>query len=58
MLQSSNQVPPIPMPNSSTTATTTINQMPHMSINDNNAWTQSKPQMIQPHGMHFYYLLI
>lgn len=54
MLQSSNQVPPIPMPNSSTTATTTVNQMSNMSINDNNAWTQSKPPMIQPHGMNFF----
>lgn len=58
MLQSSNQVPPIPIPNSSTTAAPTVNPMPHMPINDNSAWTQSKPSMIQPHGTQFYYLKI
>ncbi|CAH1709852.1 unnamed protein product [Aphis gossypii] len=53
MLQSSNQVPPTPIPNNSATATTTINPMPHMSNNDNNMWAQPKPsippQMAQPH---------
>lgn len=57
MLQSSNQVPPTPIPNNSATATTTINPMPHMSNNDNNMWAQPKPsippQMAQPHGVKF-----
>lgn len=55
MLQSSNQVPPTPIPNNSATATTTINPMPHMSNNDN-MWAQPKPsvpQMAQPHGVKF-----
>ncbi|XP_026812492.1 cleavage stimulation factor subunit 2 tau variant [Rhopalosiphum maidis] len=52
MLQSSNQVPPTPIPNNSATTTATVNPIPHMTNNDNNVWAQPKasiPPMIQPH---------
>jgi len=57
MLQSSNQVPPTPIPNNSATTTAAVNPMPHMTNNDNNVWVQPKPSippMIQPHGIKLY----
>lgn len=56
MLQSSNQVPSTPIPNTSATTIATVNPMPHMPNNDNNVWAQPKPSippMIQPHSMKF-----
>jgi len=56
MLQSSNQVPATPIPNTSATTTATVNPMPLMPNNDNNVWAQPKssiPLMAQPHGMKF-----
>lgn len=49
MLQSSNQVPPTPVPITSATQVPIVNPGPHLPINDN-AWAQPKPSMVQqPH---------
>jgi len=56
MLQSSNQVPPTPVPNTAVTTTATVNPIPHMPNNDNNVWAQPKssiPPVVQPHSMEF-----
>lgn len=52
MLQSSNQVPATPIPNTSATTIAAVNPMPHMPPNNDNVWAQPKssiPPMIQPH---------
>lgn len=56
MLQSANQVPPTPVPITPAAPSTAMNPMPHIPINDNSLWAQSKPSvppMVQqlPHGM-------
>lgn len=59
MLQSTNQVPPSPVPNNSSVvpSTTTANPMSQTPANDNNIWTQpmpSNPPTTQAHGIMFY----
>lgn len=59
MLQSTNQVPPSPLPNNLSTvpSTTTSNPMSLTPANDNNIWTQpmpSNPATTQAHGIIFY----
>lgn len=56
MLQSSNQVPPTPVPIASATQAPTVNPVPHIPINDN-TWAQPKPLMVQqPHGTQLCYI--
>lgn len=58
MLQSSNQVPPTPVPITSATQAPIVNPVPHIPINDN-AWAQPKPSMVQqPHGMQLFYMFV